>query len=339
MKLVCAPDSLKGVLAATDAAAALAAGARRVDGVEAEPLPLADGGEGTAETLHAVAGGEWRHALVHDPLGRAVDARFLLLPGARAVIESAEAIGLERLEASERDPLRATSYGLGELLAAAVDAGAREVLVTLGGSATVDGGEGMRRALAGRELAGMRLRAACDVTNPLLGERGAARVFGPQKGASPEDVAELERRLAAMEELRPVADVPGAGAAGGLGAALAALGAELVPGIELVLEAVAFTERLRGATLVVTGEGKVDETSAHGKVPAGVVRACAAHGVPCAVFGGLVERAGARALYALGAAAVLPLSGRPERAHDDLVDLGEALARLTVALKAVGGEA
>jgi glycerate kinase len=334
LKLLCAPDSLKGVLAATDAAAALAAGARRVAGVEAEVLPLGDGGEGTAETLHAVVGGEWRQAMVQDPLGRVVEARFLLLPDGRAVVESAEAVGLWRLEASERDPLRASSFGLGQLLVAAAEAGARDVLVTLGGSATVDGGDGMRRALAGRQLEGVRLRAACDVTNPLLGEKGAARVFGPQKGASPEAVVELERRLAAMEELRPVAELPGAGAAGGLGAALAALGAELVPGIDLVLEAVGFEERLRGATLAVTGEGKVDETSAAGKVPGGVARACSSARIPCAVFGGLVERAGARALYGLGAAAVLPLSGRPERAHDDLVDLGEALARLAFALKA-----
>lgn len=333
MKILCAPDSLKGVLAAADAAAALAAGAGRAAGVTAEPVPLADGGEGTAETLAAVLGGDWRQTEVHDPLGRSVVARFVLLPRGGAVVESAEAVGLWRLEPDERDPLKASSRGVGELIAAAVAAGGRDILVTLGGSATVDGGAGMRDALAGCSLDGVRLRAACDVTNPLLGERGAARVFGPQKGASPEDVEELERRLAAMEELRAVADRPGAGAAGGLGAALAALGAELVPGIELVLDAVGFADRLDGVGLVVTGEGRVDETSAEGKVPGGVVRACVAASVPCAVFGGLVDAAGARALYGLGAAAVLPLSGRPERAHDDLVALGEALGRLGAALQ------
>ena len=331
MNVLCCPDKLKGVLSAAEAARALAEGAGRVPGIETEELPLADGGEGTGAALAAVLGGEWRFARVSDPLGRPVEARFALLPGARAVVESAEAIGLWRLERGERDPLRATSAGLGELLAAAVEAGATEILVTLGGSATVDGGAGMRAALAGRSLDSVRLRAACDVTNPLLGERGAARVFGPQKGATRDQVEELERRLAAMEELRPYAELPGAGAAGGLGAALAALGAKLVPGIELVLEAVGFLERLAGADLVVTGEGTVDETSAAGKVPGGVATACAAADVPCVVFGGRV-RGGAEALYALGASAVFPLSGRRERAQRDLVDLGEALGRLVTAL-------
>jgi glycerate kinase len=331
VKVLCCPDSLKGVLSATVAAAALAEGLRRVPGVEPEELPLADGGEGTAEALHAALGGEWRTVVVADALGRPVEAGFLLLPGGRAVVESAQAIGLWRLAAGELDPLGATSRGLGELIAAAVEAGVRDLLVTLGGSATVDGGAGMRQALAGRDLTGVRLRAACDVENPLLGERGAARAFGPQKGATPEDVEYLERRLAAMEELRPFADLPGAGAAGGLGAALAALGADLVPGIALVLGAVDFAERVGGASLVITGEGKVDATSAEGKTPAGVAAASAEAGVACVVFGGLVEP-GAEALYRIGATAVLPLGGRPERARGDLVGLGEALGRLLVAL-------
>jgi glycerate 2-kinase len=265
MRIVCAPDTLKGVLSATDAAAALAGGVRRVDGLVAEELPLGDGGEGTGQALAAALGGEWRAVTVVDALGRPVEARFLLLPDSRAVVESAEAIGLGRLSRDELDPVRASSEGLAELLLAAADAGAREIVVTLGGSATVDGGEGLRRALAGRSLDRVALRAACDVTNPLLGRRGAARVFGPQKGATPAQVEKLERRLAGMEELRPFAELPGAGAAGGLGAALAALGAELVPGIELVLEAVRFRERIEGAALVVTGEGRVDATSAAGK--------------------------------------------------------------------------
>ncbi len=331
MKVVCCPDSLKGVLPAAGAAAALAEGFRRVPGVEPDELPLGDGGEGTVDALAAALGGEWRTAAVADALGRPVEARFLLLPAGRCVVESAQAIGLWRLRPEERNPMRASSFGLGQLLLAALEAGAREILVTLGGSATVDGGEGLRAALAGRGLGDVRLRAACDVRNPLLGERGAARVFGPQKGATPEQVEQLEQRLAAMDRLQPYADLPGAGAAGGLGAALAALGAELVSGIELVLEAVGFEQRIAGAALAVTGEGRVDATSAEGKTPGGVASACAAADVPCVVFGGLVE-AGAAALYGLGASAIFPLSGRAERARDDLCELGEALGRLLVAL-------
>ena len=313
-KVVCAPDTLKEVLPAREAAAALASGFARV-GVAAEELPLADGGEGTADALHAALGGEWRAARVSDPLGREVEARFLLLPDGRAVVESAEAVGLRRLAQNERDPIHATSRGLGELIAAAVAAGATHVLVGLGGSATVDGGAGLREALP--ELP-VPVEAACDVRNPLLGERGAARAFGPQKGASRADVEELERRLAGMAELRAVADLPGAGSAGGLGAGLAALGARLVPGAELVLEAVGFRERIRGAALVVTGEGVVDESSAEGKTAGAVLSVCREEGVRCAVFGGRVE-------FELEGAEMHSLSGDPERAREDLVALGEEL--------------
>jgi glycerate 2-kinase len=292
-------------------------------------LPLADGGEGTAEVLRTALGGEWRTAEVSDPLGRWVEARFLLLPGARAVVESAEAIGLWRLRDDERDPTRTTSRGLGELIHAAIEAGAREITVALGGSATVDGGAGLREVLP--ELR-VPVIAAVDVRNPLLGPRGAARAFGPQKGATPEQVEELEERLASMTELRDVADVPGAGSTGGLGAAFAALGAELVPGIDLVLRDVGFAGALEGAAVAVTGEGGVDPSSAEGKVAAGVAAACTAVGVPCIVFGGRVEPGSTAALYDLGATAVFSLSGRPERARDDLGDLGEALGRLLVTL-------
>jgi glycerate kinase len=325
LRVVCCPDSLKGVLRAREAAAALAEGIRRVTGVEADELPLGDGGEGTADALHGALGGEWRTATVSDPLGRPIDARFLLLPNEAAVVESAEAIGLWRLSPEERDPLRTTSFGLGELILAAVHAGARDLLITLGGSATVDGGVGLREALAGRRLDGVRLRAACDVTNPLLGARGAARVFGPQKGATAAQVEQLEARLAAMDELGPYVDMPGAGAAGGLGAALAALGARLEPGSELVLEAVGFRGRIVGAAAAVTGEGTVDTTSAAGKVPGAVAFACRSVGVRCVVFGGRVE-SGASELMALGAAEVVALSGFPEHARADLVGLGERVA-------------
>ena len=323
MRAIACPDSLKGTLSAHEAAAALAAGLRH-GGVEAEELPLADGGEGTSDALYRALGGEWRQARVADPLGRPVAARFLLLPDGRAVVESAEAIGLHLVGPEERDPLASTSRGLGELVVAALEAGARGLLVALGGSATVDGGSGLREVVS--ELP-VPTFAACDVTNPLLGPRGAARVFGPQKGATPEQVEELERRLGSMSELAGVADLPGAGAAGGLGAAFAALGARLVPGIELVLDVVGFRKRIIGTTLAVTGEGKVDASSAEGKVPGGVAAACAAEGVSCVVFGGVVEPDGEAALRALGAAAVLPLSGRAERVREDLEALGESLAR------------
>jgi glycerate kinase len=310
------PASLKGVLSAADAAAALAEGLRQ-GGADAEELPVADGGEGTAEVLAAALGGEWRSATVSDPLGRTVRARYLLLPGRSAVVESAEAIGLSLLRRDELDPLRASSRGLGELIRVALGERLSSLLVCLGGSATVDGGAGLREVL---DSLPVETTVVCDVRNPLLGGRGAARAFGPQKGAAPDVVDELERRLGAMEELRAVRDMPGAGAAGGLGAAFAALGAELVPGAELVLELVGFRERLRGAALAVTGEGTVDRTSAEGKASGAVVRACRAEGIRCVVFGGRVEEP-------LEGAENVQLSGDAARAHRDLVELGERLGR------------
>jgi glycerate kinase len=304
------------VLSARKAAAALAEGFRRA-GVDVDELPVADGGEGTAEALHAALGGEWREAAVADPLGRKVDARFLRLADERAVVESAEAIGLSRLAPDERDPLRASSRGLGELVVAAVEAGARELLVGLGGSATVDGGAGLREVISSLPVPTV---VACDVSNPLLGERGAARAFGPQKGATPAQVEELERRIAGMDHLRPFAELRGAGAAGGLGAAFAALGAELVPGAELVLSTLGFRRRIRGAALVVTGEGVVDRTTAEGKAPGVVLSVCREEGIRCVVFGG-------RVVEPLPGAEAHALSGDPARARDDLVALGEKLGR------------
>ena len=301
------------MLSARAAAGALAQGFARA-GVEADELPLADGGDGTADVLHAALGGEWREAEVSDPFGRRVAARFLLLPDGRAVVEAAQAIGLARLAPDELDPLAASSRGLGELILAAAPR-ARELLVALGGSATVDGGAGLREVLAELPLP---TTVACDVANPLLGERGAAHAFGPQKGATPEQVEELEVRLGAMEELRPAADLAGAGAAGGLGAAFAVLGATLVPGAELVLGTLGFRERIRGAPVVVTGEGIVDRTSGDGKAPGVALRICHEENVRCVVFGG-------RVLAGLPGAEMHELSGDPVRAADDLAALGEAV--------------
>lgn len=313
MLALASPASLKGVLGPVDAAHHLAVGLRRR--LEADEAPVADGGEGTADVLHAALGGEWQTTEVADPLGRRVAARWLVLPDGVAVLESAQAVGLPLLADAELDPLRATSHGLGELLLAALDAQPRSLLVGVGGTATVDGGVGMREVV-GERLRAVPVRVACDVRNPLLGERGAARVFGPQKGASPEAVEALESRLASLAELAPVRDLPGAGAGGGLGAAFASLGAELCEGAELVLDTIGFDERARHASLVVTGEGTVDATTLEGKAPGAVLRRCDRLRVRCELFGGLV-RDGVEAHA---------LSGEPLRAAADLEELGERLA-------------
>jgi glycerate 2-kinase len=310
------PASLKGVLTPLEAAAALALGLRSVEGVEAREVPVADGGEGTTEVLHATLGGRWLSAVVFDPLGRPVEARWLELADGTAVVEAASALGLPLIAPSDRDPLSASSAGLGVLIECALAAGARGLVVCIGGTATVDGGAGML-AVLGDRLRGIPVRAACDVRNPLLGERGAARAFGAQKGADAAAIVELERRLAAMPELEPYRDVRGAGAGGGLGAALASLGAELVEGAEHVLDLVGFDDLARGAGLVITGEGTVDATTFEGKAPGAVLARCHALGVRCELFGGLV----APGLDGH------PLSGDPDRAADDLAALGLALVR------------
>lgn len=308
MRALACPASLKGVLSAAEAAAALAAGFR-LAGLDVDECPIADGGEGTAEVLFAALGGEWREAVVADPLGRPIPARWLLLPNRVAVVESAQAIGLGVL--AERDPLRASSRGLGELVRAARAEWPAGLLVGLGGSATVDGGAGMREVLSSLPVGTVAL---CDVRTRLA---DAARLYGPQKGASPDDVRELERRIAAMQDLTPFADRPGSGSAGGLGAAFAALGARLVPGASYVLDLIRFRERLRGATLAVSGEGTLDATTREGKAPWEARRVAAAAGVRCALFGGRVE---------LDERDVHALSGDPARAAQDLRALARSLA-------------
>jgi glycerate 2-kinase len=314
MRAVAAPASLKGVLSPLEAAALLAVGLRRVDGLEVDELPVADGGEGTAAVLRASLGGDWHSAGVGDALGRRFEACWLTLGDGGAVVESAAALGLPLIAPAERDPLTASSRGLGELLVAVLADKPPSVLVCVGGTATVDGGVGMREALQAWPQE-VPLRVACDVRNPLLGARGAARAFGPQKGADPAAVDELERRLASLDDLVPYRDLPGAGAGGGLGAALAALGGELRSGAELVLDLVGFDERVREADLVISGEGTVDATTFEGKATGAVVRRCEALGVRCELFGGLV---------APGFDAH-PLSGQVDRAGADLVCLGERL--------------
>lgn len=313
MRALLCPASLKGVLSARAAAGALGRGFREA-GADVTELPVADGGEGTYDALASALGGEFREAVVSDPLGRPVPARWLRLPDGRAVIEAAAAIGLPLLEPEERNPLRASSRGLGELVLAALTEPPSALVVALGGTATVDGGEGLRECV--RELP-VPTVVLCDVRTR-LGD--AARLFGPQKGASASDVEELERRLAAMEELAPYADLPGSGAAGGLGAAFAALGAELVPGASEVLDLLGFAARVRDHDVVVTGEGQIDVTTAEGKAPGEVAARCAAAGVRCVVFGGRVRAE-------MPGAETIALSGDPSRAEADLVELGRRLAR------------
>jgi glycerate kinase len=264
--------------------------------------------------IHAALGGTWHTAVVSDALGRPVAADWLMLDDGTAVVECAQAIGLPQIAETELDPLRATSRGLGELLLATLPTRPTSLLVGIGGTATVDGGVGLR-AVVGHWLHELPIRVACDVRNPLLGERGAARVFGPQKGADAAVVEVLEERLAALEELAPYRDLPGAGAGGGLGAALASLGGELVEGAELVLDTIGFDERARAADLVITGEGTIDATTLEGKAPGAVAARCARLGVRCALFGGIV-RDGVDAHA---------LSGRRALAGEDLVQLGEEL--------------
>jgi glycerate kinase len=306
------PAALKGVLSARAAATAICQGLSRAQ-VECTRLLLADGGEGTLDAFEWAFGGEERFAGAHDPLGRALEARWLLLPDGRGVVESAQAIGLSLVSPTERDPLRASSRGLGELVLAAAEE-AVELLVGLGDSATVDGGAGLRDVLDGLPVPTTVL---CDVRNPL---DDAARVFAAQKGASAVQIEALESRLLALEELEPHANVAGAGAAGGLGAAFAALGATLVSGADYVIEAVGLREKAGEADLVVTGEGVVDETSLEGKVTWAVATLCSETAVRCAVFGGRVEEAPP-------GAEIHELSGEPAKARADLVALGELLGR------------
>lgn len=302
------PASLKGVLSARDAAAALAEGLREWTSVD--ELPVADGGEGTLDVLHSALGGEWHEVDVPDAFLRPRRARWLELPSGQAVVEAAQAIPLdpERLE-----PLAASSRGLGDLIRAV---GTRELLVGLGGTANVDGGAGLLEVLDGLPAP---TRAACDVDVPLL---DAARVFARQKGASPEDAVELEARLAARADLAPFASLPGAGAAGGLGAALASLGAALERGAPLVLDLVGFDPS--PYDLVVTGEGTVDATTTRGKAPGEVARRCVLAGVRCVVFGG-------RVVEPVERVETIPLSGDPARAREDLVRLGLRLGGVDAA--------
>ncbi|MFD7656463.1 glycerate kinase [Actinosynnema sp. NPDC059797] len=330
MRVVIAPDCFGGTLTAREVAEAVAEGWRRAAPDDELSLrPLADGGPGFVDVLHAALGGVVRTTTVTGPLGDRVEARWLEHEGT-AYLESAQACGLHLIPPDLRPSAAetATTRGVGELLNAARDA--RTIVVGLGGSGTTDGGEGMR-ATAGPVTA--RLVVASDVENPLLGPHGAARVFGPQKGASPEAVERLEARLAAMAELADVRDRPGAGAAGGLGAGLMALGATTVSGARLVRELTGLDAALDHADLAVTGEGSFDWQSLRGKLVTAVAAGAAERGLPCVVLAGQVS-VGRREAAAVGvqdAHAVAEHAGSVERSLADpagtLADLAAHVAR------------
>lgn len=348
MKIVIAPDSFKESLSAPDVAAAIARGWQQVF-PEAQVLlrPMADGGEGTVDAVLAATGGERRECTVRGPLGEPVQAHWGWLGEGTAVLEMAAASGLHWVPRERRDATITSSYGTGELIRLALDAGARRIILGLGGSATNDGGAGLLQALGvrfldadERELAPgglalaqlaqvdvssldqrllqVRFEIAADVDNPLCGPRGASHVFGPQKGANPQQVEQLDAALECYA--RVVAATlgedhsrqPGVGAAGGLGfAAKAFLHASFRPGIELVAELSGLAEAVEGADLVITGEGQLDSQSLHGKTPVGVARVARAAGVPVIALAGSLGE-GYQALYAAGIEAAFSLTSGPQ---------------------------
>ena len=374
MKIVVAPDSFKGSVSALEAANAMEQGLRRVfpDAV-IEKIPMADGGEGTVQSLVDATGGHFQTRRVLAPLENEVDAQFgILSDGETAVIEMASASGLTLVKPHERNPLRTTTYGTGELIHAALEAGCRRLIIGIGGSATNDGGAGMAEALGvrlldanGKQLqrGGGNLSAlrsidvtnlhpaiaetetvvACDVNNPLTGPDGASHVYGPQKGATLEMIETLDAHLAHFDGVltqtlgKSFNDIPGAGAAGGLGAGLMAfLAAELRLGVDIMIDAVNLKERVKGATLVFTGEGQLDFQTAFGKTPVGVAKVAKAYGIPViAIAGGIAE--GAEAVHDAGIDAMLGIVQEPmslENAVTDasrlIADIAEQAARLIV---------
>ena len=349
--LVC-PNAFKGSLSAHQAAQAIAEGLHRGCGrvkIETVCLPLADGGDGTMETLVAATGGQ-RHSIeVQGPRGETIQAQWGELGGARqgmAILEMAEAAGLRLLTPAQYDPRVTTTYGVGQMMLAAVRQGCHTLVLGIGGSATNDGGAGMAQALGARlldaqgqelpsggaalsrlariDLSGWRLSpdaqilVACDVDNPLCGPEGASAVYGPQKGADAAMIGELDAALAhyadALEAQTGIAtrDMPGAGAAGGLGAGLLAFcGATLLPGTDMVLEITGFEDKLAECDLVITGEGRLDTQTARGKVIAGVAKRAKARGIPVVALAGSVEADAEEELRALGVSIALSIAQQP----------------------------
>jgi glycerate kinase len=316
--IVIAPDSFKGTLAAREVASTLGRGLRAA-GLDILELPLGDGGEGTMDALVAVLGGELRTAVVSDPLGRAVEAEYALLPhGRTAIVETAQASGLWRVAEHERNAWAASTRGTGELIAAAARAGASEVIVTVGGSATTDGGIGAIEALD-QAAVEVELHVLCDVRSTW---EEAPRLYGPQKGADTTTIAQLERRLdeVALKAPRDPRGVPHTGSAGGLSGGLWAFrGAHLFPGAAYVLDTLGFDKRLREATFVVTGEGRLDRQTLEGKVVAEVALRCRTAGVAChAVVGQNALDADGIAELALASVREASTAAELERAGRDL---------------------
>ena len=376
MKIVIAPDSFKENLTSLEVASELEAGLRRVwPDAQYVKVPMADGGEGTVQSLVDATGGRIVKCAVTGPLGQKVLASYGLLgDGRTAVIEMAEASGLPLVPKAERDPLRATTFGTGELVADAINRGVEEIIIGLGGSATNDGGVGFAQALGVRfidkdgapiteplgggrleevyaidsrwinpGLARVRISVACDVTNPLTGEKGASAVYGPQKGATPEMVQTLDRNLGHLAALikrdlyADVAERPGAGAGGGMGAGLMAFAnATLKRGVELVVAATKLDEHMQGASLAITGEGRVDFQTAFGKTPSGVAQSAHRHGVPViAIGGGLADDANGVFQHGIDAIEsatpnAMPLDVAIKKSRQYLRDAAERVARLIV---------
>jgi glycerate kinase len=357
MKIVIAPDSFKDSLSAEGVATAIAQGVRDAfPDAELILCPMADGGEGTVDAILAVLPGERRRASVRGPLGTEVIAHWGWLPESRtAIIEMAEASGLQLLTLEQRDASHSCTYGTGQLILEAVEAGAEKIILTIGGSATNDGGAGMLRALgvgfydfSGSELPpggvalaqlsqvdlthfdprlqALHFSVAADVDNPLCGPHGASFIFGRQKGATPQQIEALDHALAHFADCcaqvldHDLRDEPGAGAAGGMGfAAKAFLGAEFRPGVEVVAELVDLEDKARGADLVITGEGRCDAQTLRGKTPMGVARLAQRHGVPVVILAGTLGE-GYQALYEHGIDAAFAIVSGPMTLADACAD-------------------
>lgn len=385
MKIVIAPDSFKENLTSLEVATEIEAGLRRVwPDAECIKVPMADGGEGTVQSLVDATGGQIIKCKVRGPMGQPVDASYGILgDGKTAVIEMAEASGLPLVARADRNPLAASTFGTGQLVDDAIYRGAEEIIVGLGGSATNDGGAGLAQALGVRfldyqgapivePLGGgglwdvasidtrwinpalwrVKISVACDVTNPLTGDKGASRVYGPQKGATPAMVDELDRNLAHLAALIrrdvgvDIEQTPGAGAGGGLGAALIAFAnGTLKRGIELVVAATGLESHLEGADLAITGEGRVDFQTAFGKTPSGVANAARAKGVPVvAIGGGLSDDANGVLQHGIdGLESATPnamdLDTAIRKSRQYLQDAGERVARLIVIGQRMAGAA
>ena len=359
VRILIAPDKFKGSLSAPAAAEAIARGLRSVwPDAQLDLAPIADGGEGFTEALKVALGAEWVNVASEDALGRAIAARYAWLDGERlAILEISEASGLHRIAPHERDPLRADTFGTGILIAHAIARGARRIHVGLGGSATTDGGAGMARALGFRFLDGEgrdfpaapgalqsvaqivppadrvlpEIFAACDVQNPLLGERGAARVYGPQKGADAAAVALLDRALTRLADVCAAdlgcdhRDVPGSGAAGGLGFGLLTFcNAKIRPGFEMISETLHLGKRIAAADLVITGEGRIDDQTLDGKGPAGVAALARSAGRLVIAFGGAIT---AVAEDSGVFDALIPIADRPLTVAEAMAEAAPLLER------------